>query len=70
MTIIISNCTSQECNIITETILRKAQKINANPKILSHDIDQQVIIEVSAGVAENTFKTNGIKVEIIDQDSK
>jgi hypothetical protein len=70
MTIIISNCTSQHFNLITQTIIKKSVDLNTTPIILSHNLDQQVTIEVSGGVAETTFASTGIQVEIIDHDNE
>ena len=70
MTIIISNCSSQHCNLITQTIIQKSEELNITPKIITHNLDQTVTIEVSGGVAEATFCSDGIEVEIIDHDNE
>ena len=70
MTITISNCSSQHCNLITKTILEQAEKLNVTPKIITHNIDQKVTIEVYRGVADTTFSSAGIEVEIIDHDNE
>ena len=70
MTIIISNCSSRHCNLITQTILQKSEQLNIIPKIISHDLDQKVTIEVYKGITEKTFCSDSINVEIIDHDNE
>ena len=70
MTITISNRTSQHCNLLTKTILEQAEKLNVTPKIITHNIDQKVTIEVYKGIAETIYSSDGIEVEIIDHDNE
>jgi len=70
MTIIISNCTSQHCNLLTKAILEKTDQFNITPKIINHNIDPKVTVEVFKGVAETTFSSACIEVEIIDHDNE
>jgi hypothetical protein len=70
MTIIISNCTSSQYNLLTQTIIQKAEGFNITPRIVHHNLDQQISIEVSGGVAETNFASAGIQVEIIDHDNE
>ena len=70
MTIIFSNCSSQQCNLITQTILQKYEQLNLITKIITHDPDQKVTVEIFGGVAEKTFCSDTIYVEIIDHENE
>jgi len=70
MTIIISNCTSQHFNLLTKTILKQAEQLNITPKIITHNIDPKVTVEVFKGIADTTYASEGIEVEIIDHDNE
>ena len=65
MTIIISNCSPQHCNLISQTIIQKSEELNTIPKIITHNLDQKVIIEENQGIADITVYSDGIDVEII-----
>jgi len=71
MTIVISNCTAAEANLLTARLIKTATELgHPDVKILTHDLGANVLIEVLGGVAYVAAAPNYIDVTILDHDNQ